>query len=333
MPKNRVARLKSRPVGLVTRDNFDIESDELPGLEEGQILVKIQFVSLDPAMRGWLAEGKSYVEPVAVGDVMRSYSAGIVEESRHPDFAPGDAVAGMFGVQEYAIIDSRAALRVDTSLAPLERWIGGLGMPGVTAYFGLLDIGNPKEGETLVVSAASGAVGSIVGQIGKLKGLRVVGIAGGPEKCKYIVDELGFDAAVDYKAGNLRAALKEHCPDGVDIYFENVGGEITDTVMNLMNIGGRVPVCGMISVYNATEMPPGLKSIRSVLVNRLRVQGFIVFDFAKRYPEAVKALGEWHASGLLKMREDVRDGGIDAFPDVLNMLYSGENNGKLVLRV
>ncbi len=333
MPKNRVARLKSRPVGLVTRDNFDIESDELPGLEEGQILVKIQFVSLDPAMRGWLAEGKSYVEPVAVGDVMRSYSAGIVEESRHPDFAPGDAVAGMFGVQEYAIIDSRAALRVDTSLAPLERWIGGLGMPGVTAYFGLLDIGNPKEGETLVVSAASGAVGSIVGQIGKLKGLRVVGIAGGPEKCKYIVDELGFDAAVDYKAGNLRAALKEHCPDGVDIYFENVGGEITDTVMNLMNIGGRVPVCGMISVYNATEIPPGLKSIRSVLVNRLRVQGFIVFDFAKRYPEAVKALGEWHASGLLKMREDVRDGGVDAFPDVLNMLYSGENNGKLVLRV
>jgi NADPH-dependent curcumin reductase CurA len=333
MPENRVVRLKSRPVGLVTRDNFDIGTEELPGLEDGQILVKIQFVSLDPAMRGWLAEGKSYVEPVGIGDVMRSYSAGIVEESRHPDFAPGVTVAGMFGVQEYAIVDSKAALRVDTEMAPLERWIGGLGMPGITAYFGLLDIGNPKEGETLVVSAASGAVGSIVGQIGKLKGLRVVGIAGGPEKCKYIVDELGFDAAVDYKAGNLRAALKENCPNGIDIYFENVGGEITDTAMNLMNIGGRVPVCGMISVYNATEMPPGLQSIRSVLVNRLRVQGFIVFDFAKRYPEAVKALGEWHAKGLLKMREDVRDGGIDAFPDVLNMLYSGENNGKLVLRV
>lgn len=333
MPTNRVVRLKSRPTGLVTRDNFDIGTEEMPGLEDGQILVKIQFVSLDPAMRGWLAEGKSYVEPVPVGDVMRSYSAGIVEESRHPDFSVGDTVAGMFGVQEYAVADGRAALRVDTEMAPLERWIGGLGMPGVTAYFGLLDVGDPKEGETLVVSAASGAVGSIVGQIGKLKGLRVVGIAGGPEKCKYIVDELGFDAAVDYKAGNLRAALKEHCPNGVDIYFENVGGEITDTVLNLMNIGGRVPVCGMISIYNATEMPPGLQSIRSVLVNRLRVQGFIVFDFAKRYPEAVKALGEWHAKGQLKMREDVRDGGIAAFPDVLNMLYSGENNGKLILRV
>ncbi len=333
MIENRVVRLKSRPVGLVTRDNFDIGPEELPALEDGQILVKIQFVSLDPAMRGWLAEGKSYVDPVGIGDVMRSNSAGTVEDSRHPDFSPGDAVAGLFGVQEYAIVDGRAAVRVDAGQAPLERWIGGLGMPGITAYFGLLDIGDPKDGETLVVSAASGAVGSIVGQIGKLKGLRVVGIAGGPEKCKYIVDELGFDAAIDYKAGNLRADLKQHCPDGIDIYFENVGGEITDTVMNLMNTGGRVPVCGMISVYNATEMPPGLKSIRSVLVNRLRVQGFIVFDFAKRYPEAVKALGAWHAKGLLKMREDVRDGGIDAFPDVLNMLYSGENNGKLVLRV
>ncbi len=333
MPENRVVRLKSRPVGLVTRDNFETVTEETPELQDGQILVKIQFISLDPAMRGWLAEGKSYVDPVPVGDIMRSYSAGIVEASRDPDFAPGDTVAGMFGVQEFAVVDSNAALRVDTKMAPLERWIGGLGMPGTTAYFGLLDVGDPKEGETLVVSAASGAVGSIVGQIGKLKGLRVVGIAGGPEKCKYIVDELGFDAAVDYKAGNLRAALKEQCPDGVDIYFENVGGEITDTVMNLMNFGGRVPVCGMISIYNATEMPPGLQSIRSVLVNRLRVQGFIVFDFAKRYPEAARALGEWHAGGLLKMREDVRDGGVDAFPDILNMLYSGENNGKLILRV
>ncbi len=333
MTKNRVVRLKNRPVGLVTRDDFEIGDEELPELHDGQILVKSQFISLDPAMRGWLNDSKSYVEPVAIGDVMRSYSAGIVEASRHPKFSVGDAVTGMFGVQQYAIVDGREALRVDASQAPLERWIGGLGMPGMTAYFGLLDIGTPIEGETLVVSAASGAVGSIVGQIGKNMGLRVVGIAGGPEKCSYIVDELGFDAAIDYKADNLNEALKEHCPDGVDIYFENVGGDITDTVFNHMNLGGRVPVCGMISVYNATKAPPGLRNVRSILVNRLRVQGFIIFDFAKRYGEAVKALGQWHADGKLTMREDVRDGGVDAFPDVLNMLYSGENNGKLILRL
>lgn len=333
MTINRLVRLKNRPVGMVKRDDFEILDEDVPELHEGQIRVDTKFISLDPAMRGWLAEGKSYVEPVAIGDVMRGYAAGVVEESRNPNFGVGDSVTGLFGVQQIAIVDGKDALKVDASQAPLERWIGGLGMPGMTAYFGLLDLGTPAEGETLVVSAASGAVGSIVGQIGKLKGLRVVGVAGAPEKCSYLTDEIGFDAAINYKTDDLHAKLKEHCPDGVDIYFENVGGDITDTVFSHMNKGGRVPVCGLISMYNAVEAPPGLRNVRSILVNRLRVQGFIVFDFAKRYSEAVEALGKWHAEGKLKMREDVRDGGINAYPDILNMLYTGENQGKLVLRV
>lgn len=333
MTQNRTVRLTRRPVGMARREDFTIADEPMPQLKDGEILVRNAFVSLDPAMRGWMNEGRSYVEPVKLGDVMRGYSAGHVEASNHPDFKPGDAVTGLFGVQTFAGADGRGALKVDTSAAPLERWIGGLGMPGMTAYFGLLDIGAPKAGETLLVSAASGAVGSLVGQIGKLKGLRVVGIAGGPKKCADVTDELGFDACVDYKAGGLKEALKAACPDGVDIYFENVGGEIFDTVLTLMNPFGRIPVCGMISMYNATEMPPGPANFRSVLVNRLKVQGFIVFDFAKRYGEAVEALGEWHAAGKLKMREDVREEGIDAFPDVLNELYTGGNRGKLILKL
>ena len=206
-------------------------------------------------------------------------------------------------------------------------------MPGTTAYFGLLDIGQPKEGETVVVSAASGAVGGIVGQIAKIKGCRAVGIAGGPEKCRVVTDELGFDACIDYKAGNLSQQLKEACPDGIDIYYENVGGEIQDAVMPLMNPFGRIPVCGLISAYNATEVPTGPSNMRFVLVNRLRIQGFIVFDFIDRYQEAIDNLGKWQAEGKLVMREDVREGGVDAFPDVLNLLYTGGNNGKLVLKV
>ena len=206
-------------------------------------------------------------------------------------------------------------------------------MPGVTAYFGLLEVGEAKEGDTVIVSAASGAVGSIVGQIAKIKGCRAVGIAGGPEKCAYIVDELGFDAAIDYKNEDLREAIKRTCPDGIDVNFENVGGEILDAVLGRMNTFGRVAVCGMISLYNATEPPEALANLRSILVNRLKVQGFIVFDFAAKYGEALQTLGQWHAEGKLKLRQDVRDGGVDAYPDVLNLLYTGGNFGKLVLKV
>jgi hypothetical protein len=333
MTHNHVVRLKSRPSGLATRDNFTISTEPVPPLGDGQIAIDTRFISLDPAMRGWMSEAKSYVPPVGLGEVMRAFAAGHVAASRHADFKAGDAVVGVFGVQSRPVVDAALALKVDTRQAPLERWIGGLGMPGWTAYFGLLEVAQPKAGETLVVSAASGAVGSVVGQIGRIQGMRVVGIAGGEQKCRYLTEELGFDAAIDYKTDNLAADLKAACPTGIDVYFENVGGAILDTVLAQMNRFGRIAVCGLISAYNATEPPPGPKNIRFVLVHRLRVQGLIVLDWAKRYPEAIEALGRWHAEGKLKLREDVRDGGIDAYPEVLNLLYTGGNFGKLVLRV
>ncbi len=330
---NRVVRLARRPVGEVKRDDFTIGDEPVPEPGEGEFRVRNSFVSLDPAMRGWMSAGKSYVPPVGIGEVMRAFTAGTVEVSNHPLFKPGDAVTGLFGAQAYAVSNGHGALPVDVTKAPLERWIGGLGMPGLTAYFGLLDIGKPKAGETVVVSAASGAVGSVVGQIAKIAGARAVGIAGGPEKCRHVTEELGFDACVDYKAGGLEADLSKACPDGIDVYFENVGGEILDAVLPLMNPFGRLPVCGLISAYNATEPMPGPKNLRSILVNRLTVRGFIIFDFADRYEEAATALAMWSSEGRLKFREDIRDGGLDAFPDVLKLLYTGGNNGKLILRV
>jgi NADPH-dependent curcumin reductase len=222
--------------------------------------------------------------------------------------------------------------KIDTDAAPLERWIGGLGMPGWTAYFGLLEVGQPKSGETVVVSAASGAVGSVVGQIAKIKGCRVVGIAGGADKCRYVAQELGFDTCIDYKAGGLAQRLAEACPKGIDVYFENVGGEILEAVLPRMNLFGRIPVCGLISGYNATQASPG-PNLRPVLTQRLKMQGLIVFDWADRIPEAMRELGAWHKAGLLKIREDVREGGVDAFPETLNLLYTGGNFGKLVLKV
>jgi NADPH-dependent curcumin reductase len=330
---NRMVKLARRPKGMIVRDDFRIEEGPVPEPGDNQFRVRIEYVSLDPAMRGWVNEGKSYVPPVAIGETMRGYSAGIVEASNHPGFKTGDAVQSLFGVQQYAISDGQRVVKVDTSQAPLQRWIGGLGMPGWTAYFGLLEVGQPKAGETVVVSAASGAVGSIVGQIARIKGCRAVGIAGGPDKCRYVTQELGFDACVDYKAGNLAADLKAAAPKGIDVYFENVGGEILDTVLMQMNLFGRIPVCGLISAYNATSVPEGPKNLRAVLTQRLKMQGLIVFDWANRTPEAIAELGAWHKQGKLKIREDVREGGLDAFPDVLNLLYTGGNQGKLVLKV
>ncbi|WP_436642998.1 NADP-dependent oxidoreductase [Microbaculum sp. FT89] len=333
MTTNRLVRLRSRPVGMVRRDDFEIVDEPARDAGEGEFRVRIEYVSLDPAMRGWIAAGKSYVPPVEIGAVMRGFAAGRVDQSNHPDYKVGDAVAGLLGVQHYAVSKGERCFKVDPTKAPLQRWIGGLGMPGQTAYFGLLEVGKPKPGETVVVSAASGAVGSIVGQIAKIVGCRAVGIAGGPEKCRYVVEELGFDACADYKGGNLAEELKAACPDGVDVYYENVGGEILDTVLPMMNLFGRIPVCGLISAYNATEPQPGPKNLRSILVNRLTMRGLIVFDFQDRMAEANEKLGQWHAEGRLKMREDVREGGIDAFPDVLNLLYTGGNFGKLVLKL
>lgn len=330
---NRVVRLKRRPAGQVAADDFAILDEPLAEPKDGEIRVRIAYVSLDPAMRGWISEGRSYVEPVAVGDVMRAYAAGHVELSRNPRFAVGDAVTGLLGVQSHAVSDGRGVIKVDEQLAPLPSWLGGLGMPGHTAYFGLKHVADVKPGETVVVSAASGAVGQVVGQIAKIEGARAVGIAGGPEKCAFITRDLGFDAAVDHKRPDLSDALKAAAPQGIDVDFENVGGDVFDAVLARMNQFGRVALCGLISAYNATEPPPAPRNLRFVLTMRLKVQGFIVFDFAQQYKEATSALLGWYRDGRLKLREDVRDGGLDAFPAVLRQLYTGGNFGKLVLKL
>jgi NADPH-dependent curcumin reductase len=319
--------------GLVQHGTFRIEESAVPQPGPGEFRVKVEVISLDPAMRGWINDGKSYVAPVAVGATMRAYSAGRVDASNHPGFKVGDAVQGLFGAQTHAISNGERVVKVDTSTAPLERWVGGLGMPGWTAYFGLLEVGQPKAGDTVVVSAASGAVGSIVGQIAKIKGCRAVGIAGGADKCRYVVEELGFDACVDYKAPDFAANLKAACPAGIDVNFENVGGDILDTILTQMNVSGRIAVCGLISAYTATSVPDGPKNLRFILTQRLKMQGLIVFDWEKRIPDAIAALGAWHKEGRLKIREDVRSGGLAAFVDTLNLLYTSGNNGKLVLKV
>ena len=333
MTMNKVVRLARRPHGMVSREDFTVAEEPQAELNDGEIRVKTAYISLDPAMRGWINDAKSYVPPVGLGETMRAFASGTVEASRNPKFKEGDTVSGLIGAQSHAVSDGQGVVHADTKLAPLQTWVGGLGMPGLTAYLGLTYVGEPKQGETLVVSAASGAVGQVVGQIGKIYGCRTVGIAGGADKCAALKAEFGYDAAVDYKNGWLADDLKAACPDGIDVNFESVGGDILDAVLAQMNFRGRVAICGLISAYNATSPVPGPYNFRSILVNRLRVQGFIVFDFIKQYPEAYEKLGTWYKEGKLTFREDVREGGLEAFPDVLNMLYTGENFGKLILKV
>ena len=333
MSQNRQAILAARPKGMVKPSDFEFRSTDVPEPGDGEFRVRVEYASIDPAMRGWLAEGKSYIPPVQVGEVMRALSAGTVEASNHPDYDEGDAVVGSFGIQTHAISDGRDVRKIDTSVAPMPRWIGGLGMPGLTAYFGLLHEAKPQAGETVLVSAAAGAVGSVVGQIAKIKGCRVVGVAGGAEKCAYLTDEIGFDAACDYKAGNLHRQLREVSPDGYDILFENVGGDVFDTEIMQMKQRGRVILCGLIADYNATGDIHGLRNVRAVLVNRLMMQGIIVFDYAKQYGDAVGEMAGWAAEGKLKLREDIRDAGVDGFVETLNLLYTGGNDGKLVLKL
>ena len=329
---NHQFRLASRPNGMVTREDFDYVEEALPELADGQVLVKILYVSLDPAMRGWMNEGRSYVPPVQLGEVMRAATAGQIIESKSEKLAVGDSVSGWLGVQEYAVCDENAVFKVNTDAVPLPTYIGALGMPGMTAYFGLLEVGAPKEGETVVVSGAAGAVGSVVGQIAKLKGCRVVGIAGGPEKCKWIVEELGFDAAIDYKGEDVNVALREHCPEGVDVYFDNVGGDILDAVLARLARGARVALCGAISQYNNLDAVKGPSNYMSLLVNRARMQGFVVVDYMGRAGEAMQEMAGWIADGRLIAREDVVEG-FESFPEALLKLFAGENVGKLVLKV
>ena len=283
-------------------------------------------------MRGWMNEGRSYIRPVGIGEVMRALAAGEVIASNHPEVSVGDHVTGLLGVQEYAVAHGGALLKVDPGMAPLACHLGTLGMPGMTAYFGLLDIGKPQEGETVVISGAAGAVGGAAGQIAKIKGARAVGIAGGAEKCRYIVEELGYDAAIDYKSEDLDAALARHCPDGIDVYFDNVGGEILDAALTRLARNARVIICGAISQYNATGAIEGPSNYLSLLVNHASMTGFVVSDYGDRYAEGAKEMAGWLAEGKLTSREDVAEG-LERFPETLLRLFAGENTGKLVLKV
>jgi hypothetical protein len=333
--QNTRVRLAKRPEGLPGPDTWTVETAAADRPGEGEFLAEVRYISLDPAMRGWIKEGKSYIEPVAVGAVMRAGGVGEVVESRHPDFAVGDHVVGISGVQSHWLSNGKGVQRIDPGVdpdrTPLPKYLGVLGMPGMTAYFGILEVGAIKEGETVLVSGAAGAVGSLVGQIAKIKGCRTIGIAGGPEKCALLKDEYGYDAAIDYKAEPLYPALKKACPDGFDVYFDNVGGETLDAALAFLRFRGRVVICGAISQYNEAKVT-GPANYLSLLVNRARMEGFIVFDFAKDYPRGMRDMAHWLQEGRLVSHEHVVKG-IETFPETLLMLFDGRNQGKLVIEV
>jgi NADPH-dependent curcumin reductase CurA len=326
-------RLAARPAGAVTAATWAWREEPVADPADGEFLVENEYLSLDPAMRGWLGEARSYIAPVAVGDVMRAVGAGRVIESRHAQFPVGAHVTGLFGVQRFAISNGRGVQAIDPKLAPLPVWLGALGMPGLTAWFGLTDVGKMKAGDTVVVSGAAGAVGSIAGQVAALSGCRAIGIAGGPAKCAWL-RELGYAAAIDYKQPglNLKHALRDAAPDGIDLYFDNVGGETLDAALAKLARGARVVLCGAISQYNATGAWRGPANYFSLLVNRASMTGFVVLDYAARYAEGVQALAAWYATGQLKTRETVIDG-LAQFPRAFDALFAGENVGKLVLRI
>jgi hypothetical protein len=335
---NHQVRLASRPVGMTTAENWSFTEEPVAEPAEGTVLVKTLELSLDPAMRGWLNDGKSYIPPVGIGEVMRAGGIGRVIASKDPAFAPGDMVGGLLGVQEYCqsaagLPGSRSLQKIDLRLGTPAQWLNVYGMPGMTAYFGLKEVGLPKAGQTLVVSGAAGAVGQTVGQLAKIWGMRVVGIAGGQAKCDWVVRELGFDACIDYKGGSVRDGLKAHCPKGVDIYFDNVGGEILDHVLAKLAPKARIVICGAISQYNNLTAVQGPKNYMSLLVNRARMEGFVIFDYTDRFPQAIAELAAYIKDGRLKSKEDIVEGGVAAFPQTLNKLFAGENFGKLVLRV
>jgi NADPH-dependent curcumin reductase CurA len=332
MRSNHQFRLASRPVGEPTASNWTYGSEPVGEPKDGEVLVKLLYISLDPAMRGWMNDSKSYIPPVGIGEVMRALAVGEVVASKHAGFAAGDHVTGLLGVQEYAVVSAAGLNKVDARFAPLPAYLGTLGMPGVTAYFGLLDAGKVKEGDTVVVSGAAGAVGSVVGQVAKIKGARVVGIAGGAEKCRYLVDALGFEAAIDYKSEDVKKALAQHCPKGIDVFFDNVGGDILDAALANLARGARIVICGAISQYNNTTPVKGPANYLSLLVNRATMTGIVVGDYLPRWGEAIREMAGWVAAGKLKTREDVVEG-LETFPQTFMKLFKGENNGKLVLKV
>ena len=328
---NKQVRLASRPEGLPNDSNWSFDEGPAPTPGDGEVLVKISHISLDPAMRAWMNEGATYIEDVKVGDVMRANCVGEVIDSSSPKLHAGDTVQGVLGVQQYAVVKPKELLKVDATLAPIQSYLGVLGWPGMTAYFGLLDIGNAKEGDTVVISGAAGAVGSVAGQIAKIKGCRVVGIAGGPDKCAYLVDELGFDGAIDYKNENIRNRLSELCPKRVDVFFDNVGGEILDAVLSKIAMHARIVISGAISQYNNPRFR-GPNNYMALLTNRARMEGFVVFDYAKDCGAAAAEVAQWMAEGKLKAKDHIIEG-IENFPSAFLRLFTGEKLGKLVLKV
>jgi len=329
---NHRFQLAARPVGLVQRSDFSYTEAPVADPKDGEVTVKVLYISLDPAMRGWMNDVKSYVPPVAIGEVMRAMAVGRIIASKDPKFQVGDHVTGIFGVQEYATVGTKGLTKVDPKAVPLPVYLSLLGATGMTAYFGLLDVGAAKAGDTVVVSGAGGAVGIAVGQIAKIKGCRTIGIAGGAAKCEYIVKELGFDAAIDYKSEDVKRALKTHAPKGIDVYFDNVGGEILEAALSNLARRARIVICGAISQYNNTTPPKGPTNYLALLVQRARMEGFVVFDYAERYGEAAREMVGWVAEGKLKSREEIVEG-IQTFPDTFLKLFKGENTGKLLLKL
>ena len=330
---NRQVRLKSRPVDIPQAEHFEIVNEPVPDLGDNEVLVRNIYLSVEPAMRGWVSAVANYSEPIALGTVMRALAVGRVEASRHSDFKPGEYVTGMFGWQDYAAVEVKVIQRkvTETDL-PISTSLGVLGLNGLTAYFGLQEIGQPKTGETVVVSTAAGAVGSCVGQIAKIKGCRTVGITGGPEKARICRDEFRYDTAIDYKADNLDSALAAACPEGVDVYYDNTAGTISDGVLKHLRVGARVVICGTASIANWEPIPEGPRVERHLLVKRARMQGFIIFDYAERYTEALQELTQWVRQGLIRYREDILEG-IDQAPGSVAGLYRGKNFGKRLIRI
>lgn len=334
---NHQFRLAARPIGMPKRSDWSYTEEKIDNLGDNEVLVKVLYLSLEPAMRGWINEGRSYVAPVGIGEVMRAAGVGRVIASNDQTTKEGELVAGRFGVQEYTRCKSKELVRVDSTAAPVPVFLNvlntnGLGLPGMTAYFGMLEIGQPKAGETVVVSGAAGAVGMTAGQIAKIKGCRVIGIAGSTAKCDFIVKELGFDAAINYKAEDVKQALRTHCPKGLNVYFDNVGGDILEACLGNLAPHARVVICGAISQYNNTTAVRGPSNYLSLLVYRARMEGFLVFDYAAQYPRAQQELSDWLKQHKLKSREDIVEG-FETFPEALLKLFKGENFGKLILKV
>jgi NADPH-dependent curcumin reductase CurA len=330
---NRQVRLKSRPAGIPQAEHFEIVNMPVPDLGDNEVLVRNIYLSVEPAMRGWVSDVANYSEPVPIGAVMRAPAVGRVEASRHSDFSAGEFVTGMFGWQDYAAVEAKVIQRkiTETDL-PISTSLGVLGLNGLTAYFALQEIGQPKTGETVVVSTAAGAVGSCVGQIAKIKGCRTVGITGGPEKARICRDEFRYDTAIDYKADNLDSALAAACPNGVDVYYDNTAGTISDKVLKRLSVGARVVICGTASIANWEPIPEGPRVERHLLVKRARMQGFLIFDYAEHFTEAVRELTQWVRQGLIRYREDILEG-IEQAPGSVAGLYRGENFGKRLIRI